>query len=89
VSVGGWIVVIAAIVAVIALVAWFTLSRRHPDRGSQLPGVNDPDSTTYRTQGPTYGRPADPGAEDMLVERAGDPQPGPTVQPERPGERRP
>jgi hypothetical protein len=78
VSAAGWIVVVLAIIAVIVLVVWFTTSRHRPDRGVTLPGDNDPDSATYRTQGPTYGRPADPGAEDMLVERAGDPQPGPT-----------
>ena len=75
-SVGGLIFVIAAVVVVAAVLAWFLLQRRHPEAVSHLSPERH-GSAKYHSD---VGRPAGPGAEADGVAGRGQPIPGPSAE---------
>lgn len=63
------LVIIAAVVATMTAVGWFTLQRQHPERAA---GHAPPDTTsTAQRRYETADRPAGPGAETMDPDQLG------------------
>jgi hypothetical protein len=76
-SASGAVFVIAALIAVGIVLAWFLLQRQHPEAGSSHTRSERTGSEQYHSD---LGRPAGPGAEaDGLADR-GQPVPGPTAE---------
>ena len=70
-----WLVIVVAVVAVVAAVLWFVLTRQHPEQASYHPGDHPHVDRMGRGTGSpgVMDRPAWPDAENM----AGDPEPRP------------
>ena len=60
-----WVISILAIVVVVALVAWFVRTNKHPENGATHP--TDESGRLDRVRGDADDRPAGPGAEAMGV----------------------
>lgn len=66
-----WIVLVLAVIAAAACVAWFVGARRHPEQAATHAGEPRPDVAR---------RPAGPGAENMAAdEPGGSTPPGPST----------
>lgn len=71
------VVIVVGIVLVVAVVAWFVASRRHPeDAAGHSAG---PREGSDRFFSDTNDRPAGPGAEADGVAGPGEPMPGPSA----------
>lgn len=69
------VLIVLAIVAAVAVVAWFFANRKHPERAS---GHREPPRTgSAQYHGDVDDRPAGPGAEADGVAGPGEPAPGP------------
>lgn len=84
-DVAEWILTIVTLVAVVALIVWFVLVRRHPENAAGHAEATRTDSSQY--YGDVDDRPAGPGAEAQGVAGPGEPIAGPLPDPgdERPG----
>ncbi len=69
------VVIVLAIVAAVAVVAWFFANRKHPERASDHPGP--PRTGSAQFHGDVDDRPAGPGAEADGGAGPGEPTPGP------------
>lgn len=71
-------IAVIAVVVVLALVAWFVTTRKHPEAAS---GHHEPDRVgSPLMHGDVDDRPAGPGAEDEYVSGDGDIGPGPSAE---------
>jgi len=74
-SAGGLAVIILSIAAVLVVVAWFLLQRKHPENAASHP--EPPRTGSALHHGDVHDRPAGPGAEADGVAGPGEPIPGP------------
>lgn len=75
------VLIVLALVAVVVVVAWFFLVRKHPETASGHLGPPRSGSALYH--GDPDDRPAGPGAEADGVAGPGEPSPGPDPAPSR------
>lgn len=73
------VIIVLAIVAVVGVVAWFALARKHPENAAAHPGPTG----AVRYSGVSEESPAGPGAEAEGVADRGVIVPGPMPEAER------
>ena len=78
-SVIAWIVVVAAVLAVIGCVVWFVSARKFPEQADSHATGRPPEGETGRGRQPgeVRERPAGPGAESQRPDGHGTMRPGP------------
>jgi hypothetical protein len=78
VTVGSVIVVVAGIIAVVAVIAWFLFRRNDPEDAASHGTPDRTGSALYH--GDVNDRPGGPGAEADGVAGPGEPVPGPSAE---------